>query len=202
MSKMEQIVIKGESSSIPRIFDLVGREIVLSNIGEDKKEEIVEIVKNLIQKLGKKYDITEENAVIYRYYGKKTGGGGPNGIEIRFNSFSSDIKGTLLIGFTGNDMECYYIFYTHIDYLDPYISKEYKEFTKNLITDAKDNKLKMIISKRYGNGLCKGNESPYANPIFYRKDSRIHIEGICNFIDSINNIGQKYPLYGESVWQI
>lgn len=201
-----KIEIIGESSRIARILDLMrglnlmSGEIPLGNVGEDKKEEILGIIRDLIAKIGEKHGIVEENVRMYRYYGNKSKVGGPSGIRIIFNSFSSDIKGTLLIGFTGNEIEAYYIFYTHIDYLGSYVSEEYNEFTRKLRADAKENGLKMNTARRYEMPLIRSDESPFTNPIFYRRDRCLNLGRICDFIKSIENIGRKYPLFGESIY--
>lgn len=165
-----------------------------SEISISRREEIRNVIVEIINKIGNSHGISLRDINVDRAYGRAGSEETIDGIEFRFDNSDSDsdIKGDIYIGFLGNGEKPIYIFHTHVDLLEKLTMIELNKFAKELRQTVKNNKLKIYLK---GHGYSETTkETTYGDPVIYRIGKTLEVDEFIEFLKDIEVIANKFPL--------
>lgn len=191
---IEKVMNPGGHQGCARFQRMIyDNNVNFSGICVSRKEEIGNVIVEIINKIGNKYGISLMDITVGKAYAKKGSDHIIDGIAFSFNNSDgdSDIKGNVYVGFLDKEEKPIYVIHTHVDMLEKLTLIELNKFSKELRQIVKDNKLKIDLKgERY-------NETLYGDPVIYRIGNKFGIDEFIKFLKDVEIIANKFPLCGK-----
>lgn len=167
------------------------KDFIYIDKGEESK--IGDILIDIIKYMSNRFTLTKDNIIISRY--KRNGNF--NGLIFIFNDIQRDILGNIfIIPFSRNAIIYYYYkFDTSIDPFPATSVSEYKAECRKFYKFLKEIGLKHVTDLNFFGlrlSICR-------QPVLYTENGDIMLDNFKEFVNKIEEIGQKYVLQGISL---